>query len=633
MTVRQQSQEEHGHLVTPLPDGQPLATRTVARPGAGAGGLGCCPSWLDAASGLWGLPRRQRARAQPGAFQLRRAQAIPFDMPHAVIVPIGHSDVSGGDGVPNPPTVADPNRPGRRQIDVRAWADRLSGLSEDKRRTHIRLPLIEPVVRHVTSRADDVRVLLVATDQDDPRYRHTDTATLAVVLADQVRLLTDGRIAAEAIVLRGNPTDVPRMWLEAAAAIERAETVSGGGTTTVVLGAGTPALNTALALRAWLAHDLGRLEVETVRVVDGAVRPDASPSVLSLASTRRHIRQLAEAARFAEVVAVLDALPGGSLPSAYAAARREAAFGAALMSLDVDGAALALTAQDPRHHVLRRLAFPRSAGDPSRGALDDLRPLLGLVLEVFRVRWDANETVEALALAHLIGEYLPHLAWQSTLGHALDPVRLAPQVSVPHSLWPVPTRADNSACSQRPPAQATAAHAVGVANATPSGWEEFLRSRYSGLGECVATCATRRGTARLPGTTSRPDSCTAECGFWDSVPATERVGLHVRCLAAQLFQRSPVLRLRHHSPVGHYFGVPTRGRVGGALARTLVLMARRLRGVDENAAQRFLEVVPRPKDISQVPGSLTGLLSFVADRPVPASRLIALAQEDVLSSL
>lgn len=79
----------------------------------------------------------------------------------------------------------------------------------------------------------------------------------------------------------------------------------------------------------------------------------------------------------------------------------------------------------------RRLAdscFPLEPRDPVRGALGSLVPLYELMLEVLELRSRRREPLQLVVTAHLIGEYLAQLAWESTLGHAGDPLRMAASV-------------------------------------------------------------------------------------------------------------------------------------------------------------------------------------------------------------
>src|SRR3712207_8902066 len=66
----------------------------------------------------------------------------------------------------------------------------------------------------------------------------------------------------------------------------------------------------------------------------------------------------------------------------------------------------------------RSTLFPYTTLFRSRGALTSLVPLYELMLEVLQIRALRREPLQVVVTAHLIGEYLIQLAWESTLGHA-----------------------------------------------------------------------------------------------------------------------------------------------------------------------------------------------------------------------
>src|SRR6476661_10665362 len=74
---------------------------------------------------------------------------------------------------------------------------------------------------------------------------------------------------------------------------------------------------------------------------------------------------------------------------------------------------------------LAACSFPAEPRDPIRGALGSLIPLYELMLEVIEIRALRREPLQVVVTAHLIGEYLIQLAWESTLGHGGDPLRMA----------------------------------------------------------------------------------------------------------------------------------------------------------------------------------------------------------------
>ena len=68
-------------------------------------------------------------------------------------------------------------------------------------------------------------------------------------------------------------------------------------------------------------------------------------------------------------------------------------------------------------------SFPAQPRDLIRGALGSL--LLSPDAGGAADPGAAPRALQIVVTAHLIGEYLIHLAWESTLGHGGDPLRLA----------------------------------------------------------------------------------------------------------------------------------------------------------------------------------------------------------------
>ena len=96
--------------------------------------------------------------------------------------------------------------------------------------------------------------------------------------------------------------------------------------------------------------------------------------------------------------------------------------------LDLDAEDFLAIAREHRRPWAAKLAassFPAEPRDEIRGALASLVPLYELMLEVLQIRAARAEPLQVVVTAHLIGEYLIQLAWESTLGHGGDPLLLA----------------------------------------------------------------------------------------------------------------------------------------------------------------------------------------------------------------
>ena len=194
--------------------------------------------------------------------------------------------------------------------------------------------------------------------------------------------------------------------------------------------------------------------------------------------------------------------------------------------------------------------FPAEPRARERGALGSLVPIYELMLEVLDLRAIRREPLQVVVTAHLIGEYLPQLAWESTLGHAGDPLLLEDVVG--GSRWGVTDR-----------------------------------------------------------------------------PLEERRDLDARVRLAKLYVESPVVALRHHAPVGHFFGVPSTAEISEAWLRTWEKLA-----TPWNDGANPLLTTPAPAAAvhEALPG-MAALVSAVAGRPLGPGRLLRDIGDDVARAL
>ncbi len=58
------------------------------------------------------------------------------------------------------------------------------------------------------------------------------------------------------------------------------------------------------------------------------------------------------------------------------------------------------------------------------------------------------------------------------------------------------------------------------------------------------------------------------CGFVTGLGRERRRDLDARIRLAILYVESPIVALRHHAPVGHFFGVPSVAEISEAWLRT-----------------------------------------------------------------
>lgn len=206
---------------------------------------------------------------------------------------------------------------------------------------------------------------------------------------------------------------------------------------------------------------------------------------------------------------------------------------------------------------IRAATFPKHPRADNRGSMESLGPLYGLMLEALEVRLGRREPMHVVALLHLMAEYLPLLAWESTLGHAGDPARLLDVVTVPGGLWGTP-------CYHTSGQRSAAERVLHIASADDTAWEAYLNRYHSRTAEALGRCATHP----QPGRPSLEGVCRRPCAVWEQFPQAVKDSVGARVHLARAFAESPAIELRHHAPVGHFFGVPSWVEVERAWQRT-----------------------------------------------------------------
>jgi hypothetical protein len=330
---------------------------------------------------------------------------------------------------------------------------------------------------------------------------------------------------------------------------------------------------------------------------------------------------LARRYAFGDVAALVGAGAAGTALTTRDGAQVEqlCAFGQQLLDLDAEdfgnpdaardantehGFADRVTADAVPPELVSRARACRMPQDPRekpRGALASLVPAFGLLLEVIAARWTRRETVSVVAAIHITSEYLPVLAWESTLGHAADPARLGAAVNGDGSRW---GDFDDRECEHTRPERSAAHHAVRVVHESPGQWRTYLDRQHSNVAHALAVCA---GECRRP------------CPVVTRYPAPAREELRRRCRTALVYATTPVVQLRHSAPVGHGFGVPSTHEVRDAWVRSRAELAR-------------LEPAVLAEDGYPLPG-LPSLFSAVAGRPVVPDTLVADTAAALLAAL
>nr|WP_240948371.1 hypothetical protein [Planosporangium mesophilum] len=274
---------------------------------------------------------------------------------------------------------------------------------------------------------------------------------------------------------------------------------------------------------------------------------------------------LARRYAFGEVAALVAGGAGGEHLTTRQAAQVQqlCAFGQRLLDLDAEdfgrvdatvGASTDTSVADlvsgdavpsPLTRRARASRMPRSTDERPAGALDSLVPAYRLLLEVIAARWARRETAALVAAVHITSEYAPLLAWEPVLGHAGDPRRLLPFVTVPGSRF---GRRDPD-CAHNKADQAGAARLLRLTRG--GDLSDYLDRQHSNVAHALGVCA---------------GDCAAPCAVMRQVPDAD--DLPARARLALAYADTEFVRLRHAAPVGHGFGVPSPAEVMDAWQRS-----------------------------------------------------------------
>ncbi len=266
-------------------------------------------------------------------------------------------------------------------------------------------------------------------------------------------------------------------------------------------------------------------------------------------------------------------------------------------------------------------SFPQSPRSARRGALGSLVPLYALMLEVLDLRAARHEPLQVVVTAHLIGEYLPLLAWESTLGHAGDPLRMPTSVG---QRW----GSDDPMCPHPSALRSTARRSLNAAAGDEAGYTAYLDKFHSRLGAALAVCAMNHQTVSAG---QRPDigtTCPVPCSWAVAPPEHARRNLDARVRLALIYQDSALVALRHHAPVGHFFGVPSNREIARAWERTWERLSMPWPDGDNPLTASAARGAPEPKEA--LPG-ISAVVSAVAGRTIGPAHLIRDIRDDLLA--
>lgn len=316
-------------------------------------------------------------------------------------------------------------------------------------------------------------------------------------------------------------------------------------------------------------------------------------------------------------------LPGDDLVLVEEAGRMATA---AKRVLDLDAedfGTIAAGFDHPWAVALAHARFPLEPREPNRGALGSLVPLYELMLEVVQLRSARHESLQVVVTAHLIGEYLGHLAWEGTLGHAGDPARMRGSTD---GRWGT----DDPDCPHTSAQRTTAKRSLNACDGDVAGYTAYLDRFHSRLGDALAVCAMNHATLEAG---ERPDvgeTCPAPCGFALRPSLEHRRFLDARVRLARIYQDSAIVSLRHHAPVGHFFGVPSVAEISDAWLRTWDRLTQQW---PDGANPLLATGAPRVTVEGEALPGLAAVVSAVADRPIGPGHVIRDIGADVVALL
>jgi hypothetical protein len=247
-------------------------------------------------------------------------------------------------------------------------------------------------------------------------------------------------------------------------------------------------------------------------------------------------------------------------------------------------------------------------------------PSFGLEEEVLDLRAIRREPLEVVVTAHLIGEYLPQLAWETALGHAGKPLLLEDRAG--GSRWGT----EDPECPHSPALRSTAKRALNACRGDVEGYTAYLDRFQSRQDDALADGATV-GPGERPDVAARYPN---PCSFVTDSPLQERRDLDARVRLAKLYVESPLVALRHHAPVGHFFGLPSKAEISEAWLRTW-----RKLSAPWNDGSNLLLTAPVGAGVvanEALPG-MAALVSAVAGRPLGPGRLLRDIGDDAARAL
>ena len=274
---------------------------------------------------------------------------------------------------------------------------------------------------------------------------------------------------------------------------------------------------------------------------------------------------------------------------------------------------------------LARCCFPIEPRARERGALGSLVPLYELMLEVVQLRSERHEPLALVVTAHLIAEYLCQLAWEPTLGHGGDPLKMPRDVG---ERWGT----DDPDCPHTSAMRSTAKRSINAGRGDQAGYTNYLDKFHSRLGDTLAVCGMNHDTIDAG---QRPDvgpTCPNPCSWAVRGSLADRRDLDARLRLALIYLDSPLVALRHHAPVGHFFGVPSIAEISDGW----IASWNKLTQPWNDGTNPLLVEMERGTYVTNPDEALPGLsllVSVVAKRQINAGHLLHDIADDIIATL
>lgn len=253
---------------------------------------------------------------------------------------------------------------------------------------------------------------------------------------------------------------------------------------------------------------------------------------------------------------------------------------------------------------LKSCSWPKSVADLAKvGALKDLKPTYRLLLELIDVNVQQRNWTEALALIHLMAEYLPLLAWQPVLGHAGLPGDVAQRFDPEGTVSPRPPKGPRCALG---PQDADLAIKLTRAPSNDEQLRDYLLTRHSRLSNMLLICGGTPGNVGATAQGACKSQCSVVTGAKADLADANREDLARRVTLARRFSKSPIVQLRHGSPVGHFFAVPSREEIELAWGATRKSLNRAMRNMQFPDSERGLLAGSLPTGLAGLTGLCAG---------------------------